>query len=285
MFWSVHFLFYFEGLFLLFGTFCSYLYIKKKKVLYFLQTARCLFNPRRLVKFSKRRRRSHVVTSEANESMAQIFFETFPDLEPAFDLTLMWPDKLAFRRLMYANSCRGRWAPLELIAVSVGEANRSWKGDGTFGCWKTDVHFGPFWSLIHAGCGKSVDASGRSSQTVLSGLGPPRLPIPRPGPCTPTLWALDGLHADTKWQAWHEARPDMKTGTVCQNQEVIRPRVHLRGSSWKLLTPNNQRLRLFASETAEIMMIMIREDMSYLVSTRPLLQTPLNETSSCNYRR
>lgn len=52
---------------------------------------------------------------------------------------LPWLHKLALaRRLMYSSVCRAAaedvWAGLETIALTVSDANRSWKGDSTFGC-------------------------------------------------------------------------------------------------------------------------------------------------------
>lgn len=62
------------------------------------------------------------------------------------------------------SGCRGHWEVLEMIALTVSDANHSWKGDSTFGCYllrerKKNTYkfnFGAFWSLIHTGCGKCV---------------------------------------------------------------------------------------------------------------------------------
>lgn len=148
-----------------------------------------------------------------------LWAETFPDLKRAFDLLcrgfkaealLMWPEKLALQHLMYSNGCRGRWAVLGTMALTVGEANRSWKGDGTFGCHllvEESWTLGPFWSLIHAGCGKCADAE-----------------ITRTSTQTRLLWnksahsqlcggpgLLDGFHSDrTTGQKWKQPKPGSK---------------------------------------------------------------------------
>lgn len=62
------------------------------------------------------------------------------------------------------SGCRGHWAVLEMIALTVSDANHSWKGDSTFGCYllterKKNTYkfnFRAFWSIIHTGCGKCV---------------------------------------------------------------------------------------------------------------------------------
>lgn len=77
------------------------------------------------------------------QSAFHVRAEAFPDTNSAFDTLgvglkgctpLAWRDKLVLLQLMYSSGCRPRWALLETIALTVSDANRSWKGDGTFGC-------------------------------------------------------------------------------------------------------------------------------------------------------
>lgn len=51
---------------------------------------------------------------------------------------LPWLDKLVLAQLMYSNGCRRHWQVLEMMALTVSSTNRSWKGDGTFGCYLLD---------------------------------------------------------------------------------------------------------------------------------------------------
>lgn len=61
---------------------------------------------------------------------------------------------------------RGRWVVLEMIGLTLRDANHSWKGDSTFGCYlpgesrgkknTSELNYGAFWSLMQTGCGKCV---------------------------------------------------------------------------------------------------------------------------------
>lgn len=178
------------------------------------------------------------------------------------------------------SGCRRHWEVLEMIALTVSDANHSWKGDSTFGCYllrerkkiPTSLTSGAFWSLIHTGCGKCVwyihiskESFWREKHAVeiisrhrafntlmiLCFLGASllidKLSFHKKAQGGTTLRRsrralthangeylrrlLDVFYADNIWQAWNEARADMKAGTVCQNQEIISPTIHLRGPS------------------------------------------------------
>lgn len=70
------------------------------------------------------------------------------------------------------SGCRRHWEVLEMIALTVSDANHSWKGDSTFGCYllgerKKNTYkfnFGAFWSLIHTWCGKRVSQKSHSDR-------------------------------------------------------------------------------------------------------------------------
>lgn len=53
------------------------------------------------------------------------------------------------------SGCRRHWEVLETIALTVSEANHSWKGDSTFGCYFAGGGKNTY-KLIHSGCGKCV---------------------------------------------------------------------------------------------------------------------------------